>query len=206
MGDIMANKALVFVDFWNFQLSLNEVAGNHYRVDWKLLSPWLVHQSSMLIGHDLDYEGSTVYISCNPSSESDKKLYHFAINVLDRFPGVGVTLVERKTRNPPTCNHCHNQIVDCPHCGQRIERTIEKGVDTAIVTDMFRLSWESAMDVGVLVSSDRDFVPMVQTLSRKGIKVVNGHFPPRGMHLARTCWASIDISTGLADLAREPRS
>jgi uncharacterized LabA/DUF88 family protein len=52
-------------------------------------------------------------------------------------------------------------IENCPHCGEKIERTIEKGVDTAIVTDIFRLAWEESLDVGVLVSSDRDFIPMV---------------------------------------------
>ena len=47
--------------------------------------------------------------------------------------------------------------------------TEEKGVDTAIATDMMRLAWDSNYDVAVLVSSDRDFIPVVQSLETKGI-------------------------------------
>ena len=81
-------------------------------------------------------------------------------------------------------------------------RTVEKGIDTAIVTDMISLAWEEAWDVAILVSSDRDFIPVVDFLTSKGRRVINAHFPPQGMHLARTCWASIDFGLLLADLSR----
>lgn len=200
----MTLKTRIFIDFWNFQLSLNNSTSNKYRLYWKSIPPWLVSQAESQIGQKLTFEGTTVYISFNPNTQSGKKLRDFAINVLDRFPGISVILVERKPRNPPVCPHCHNEIVDCPHCNGKIERTIEKGVDTAIVTDMFRLAWEKSLDVAVLVSSDRDFIPTVQTLSSKGYKVINAHFPPQGMQLARTCWSSIDIRQGVKVLERKP--
>jgi uncharacterized LabA/DUF88 family protein len=84
-----------------------------------------------------------------------------------------------------------------------MNRTVEKGVDTAIVTDIFKLLWENALEVIVLVSSDRDYIPAVQMLSSKGYRVINAHLPPRGMHLARTCWASIDLKAGLHQLERK---
>jgi uncharacterized LabA/DUF88 family protein len=79
---------------------------------------------------------------------------------------------------------------------------IEKGVDTAMVTDLFSQAWESAWDVAVLISSDRDFIPAVEMLSRKGYRVINAHFPPIGMDLAKSCWASIDLSKALPHIAR----
>ena len=36
---------------------------------------------------------------------------------------------------------------------------MEKGVDTAIITDLLTLAWEGAYDVAILVSSDADLVP-----------------------------------------------
>ena len=81
-------------------------------------------------------------------------------------------------------------------------RTIEKGVDTAIVTDMMKMAWDGALEVAILVSSDRDFIPTVDMLSMKGYKVINAHFPPQGMHLATVCWASIDLKNGLAEFKR----
>ena len=92
----MALKARIFIDFWNFQLSLNEATNSNYRLDWKALSPWLISEAQVQIGQALLFEGTTVYISFNPTTDSGKKLRDFATNVLDRFPGVSVTLVERK--------------------------------------------------------------------------------------------------------------
>ncbi len=199
----MSLKTRIFIDFWNFQLSLINATSNKYRLDWKSISPWLVSQAESQIGQTLTFEGTIVYISFNPNTQSGKRLRDFAMNVLDRFPGTSVILVERKPRNPPVCPRCHNEIIKCPHCGGKIERSIEKGVDTAIVTDMFRLAWENSLDVAVLVSSDRDFIPTVQTFSSKGYKVINAHFPPQGMQLARTCWSSIDIRQGVKVLERK---
>lgn len=71
--------------------------------------------------------------------------------------------------------------------------TEEKGVDTRIVTDMIRLAWADGYDAAVLVSSDRDFVPVAEFLQTKGIKVVRGAFPPYGGDLSQQCWANFDI-------------
>jgi uncharacterized LabA/DUF88 family protein len=70
------------------------------------------------------------------------------------------------------------------------------------VTDMISLAWERAWEVAILVSSDRDHIPAVEFLTNKGLRVINAHFPPAGMQLARKCWASIDLSPHLAALSR----
>ena len=80
--------------------------------------------------------------------------------------------------------------------------TTEKGIDTAIVTDLLTLAWEGGWQVAVLVSADRDFIPAVEMLANKGYRVINAHFPPKGMDLARACWASIDLRTCLQELSR----
>ena len=58
---------------------------------------------------------------------------------------------------------------------------------------MIRLAWEDAYDIAVLVSSDSDFVPVVEFLDLRGKKVVQAEFPPVGSHLAKACWASFDL-------------
>ena len=80
--------------------------------------------------------------------------------------------------------------------------TVEKGIDTAIVTDMISLAWENAWDIAILVSSDRDLIPPVEFLTTRGRKVINAYFPPTGAHLARTCWASINLQPLLKELKR----
>ena len=71
--------------------------------------------------------------------------------------------------------------------------TEEKGVDVRMATDMVSLAWADNYDIAVLVSSDKDFVPVAEFLQTKGIKVIPGAFPPKGAQLTRKCWGSVNI-------------
>lgn len=199
MGD---PNVRIFVDFWNFQLALKDFSGPEYRLDWSKLAGWLTGEASTLTQQVLRCDGLNVYLSCNPRSDKDKKLMNWATNVLDRFPGVKVVVKERKAKAPPVCPNCHGMVRVCPHCSESMAGTVEKGIDTAIVTDLLTLAWEGAWQVAVLVSADRDFVPAVELLSTKGYRVVNACFPPRGMDLARSCWGSIDLRKAVGVLGR----
>ncbi len=77
-------------------------------------------------------------------------------------------------------------------CGH--EGTEEKGVDVRMATDMISLARADNYHIAVLVSSDKDFVPVFEFLQRKGIKVIHGAFPPKGAQLTRECWGSIPIA------------
>jgi len=193
--------ARVFIDFWNLQLNIIHHMGSRYRMDWKGISPVLIGEAEQVIGQQLSFDGTHVYASYDPRSPNDKKLRAW-LNTLDHFPGIGVTVKERKTKTPPRCPSCHRAVDLCPHCGARMIGTVEKGIDTAIATDMISLAWEGAWDVAVLVSSDRDFIPVVTFLSGKGKRVLNAHFPPQGADLAKTSWAGIDIALLLPGLQR----
>lgn len=83
--------------------------------------------------------------------------------------------------------------MECPNCGKDMRGSEEKGVDTRIATAMISLAWADNYDVAVLVSSDRDFIPVVEFLETKGIKVVHGGFPPQGSGLSQRCWGAIAI-------------
>lgn len=193
----------IFIDFWNFQLSTNKHAHDrNYRLDWKKLSPFLISETEQLLGGSLQFSGTNVYLSYNSRTKSGKGLLGWAKNTLALFPGISVVDKERSPRHPPTCPHCHKRVTNCPHCGGQMVGTIEKGIDTAIVTDMMRLAWDGILDVAILASSDRDFIPAVQCLQAKNVRVVNVLFPPLGMDLANTCWASLDMRPHLATLAR----
>lgn len=100
------------------------------------------------------------------------------------------------------CRACGQTFGACPDCGAPLVRSREKGVDTAIVTDMLSLAWESAFDIAILVSSDADMVPCVERLQEKGFKVINAAWPRLGYDLAKVCWASFDIHSLAAGLVR----
>ena len=196
-------QAWVFIDFWNFQLSIKQRAIDpNYRLDWERLSPFLISEAEKKVSAPLEFNGTNVYLSYDPKKKTDRGLLGWANNTLARFPGVDVIIKKRQIRRAPSCPNCHKTVANCNHCGGQMDGTIEKGIDTAIVTDMMRLAWDGNLDVAILASSDRDFVPVVKCLQSRNLRVVNILFPPLGADLAKTCWASIDMLSHLPDLSR----
>ena len=206
-------RVRAFVDFWNFQIALRRwceatgTSSSAFNLDWRALGPWLARTAGALAvapaqSGRLVYDGLHVYMSHDPNGPNDRKLKAWAMNTLQRFPGVQITLKDRKPKSPPQCPACHQPVTVCPHCAGNMRGTVEKGIDTAIVTDMIKLAWDRAYEVAVLVSGDRDFVPAVSLLAARGIKTVHAGFAPEGAELAGNCWASLDLRQGLRGLAR----
>ena len=189
------HRVHVFVDFWNFDLSITRVE-DRFRADYKALGPALVKAAGQLIdaSAQFEYAGMNVYMSSDESSEAEAGLRKWATNILDRLPGVHVSMVPRvRKKTGPKCPSCRGLVHSCPACGNDMRGTEEKGVDVRIATDMIMLAWVDAYDVAILVSADSDFVPVAQFLQTKGKKIVHGQFPPGGANLSQKCWGSIDV-------------
>lgn len=185
----------IFVDFWNFSLAFKEIEQG-FLPDWKALPHAIIRETIAVVAPEnrAIYQGMNVYGSYDDRGERDASLRRWATTVLDRFPGIKVSFVPRqKKRTGPRCPTCFAVVDVCTACGSDMRGMEEKGVDTRIVTDMISLAWEGAYDVAVLVSADRDFVPVVEFLQTKGIKVVHAAFPPKGAVLSQKCWAMIDL-------------
>ena len=197
-------RVMVFVDFWNFQLSVNNL-DPEFKVDWQRLGPVIAREAMSVVGADtpMSYQGMNVYGSYDPSGKKDENLRRWASNTLNRFPGVQVTMIPRqRKRKGPVCPSCRTEMSQCQACGSDIRGTEEKGVDTRIATDMIKLAWVDNYDVAVLVSSDRDFVPVVEFLSTRGIKTIHGAFPPGGSMLTQHCWGNLRIPEMMERLRR----
>jgi hypothetical protein len=195
----------IFVDYWNFQLQWNNRTGHaaDKRCDWPKLPTALVaaaQTNAPQLG-TLTIDDTRIYASCDPSR--DAKLRVWLDTFLDRLPGFRVFVRGRKARlRPVHCRVCDKETAKCPHCQTPFERSIEKGVDSAIITDMFSLAWEKAYDVALLVSSDADLVPAVEKIQDRGLKVVNGTWSQHGHALAKACWASFPIDQILGQIIR----
>ena len=190
-------RVRVFVDYQNFTLSLRRVEPN-FRIDMRPLGPCLAQDALRVVDPNAlaQYQGMNVYSSYDPNTQAGSNHRNWFENTLSSFPGVYGTIVERQRKQGwPMCpsSSCHVEIKVCPSCGGDTRGTEEKGVDTRIVTDMISLAWVGNYDIAVLVSSDRDFIPVVEFLQTRGIKVVHGAFPPQARALTNRCWGNIVI-------------
>lgn len=205
----MAYRVRLFIDFWNYQLQWNEYSPADAQCDWPRLPARFVAQAQAAISNAgiadaLQLEETRVYASYNPDRAEDTKLKGWLSNFLDRQASFRVFTAERKDKPARIhCRACHADMEVCPTCARPLVRSREKGVDTAIVTDLLSLAWEGAFDVAVLVSSDADMIPCVERVQEKGFKVINATWPVRGQDLAKACWASFSIMSVVGDLARD---
>jgi len=198
-------RVRVFIDFWNFTLSVRQ-ADSKFLIDWGAVGPLLSTEAGLLVDKSsvAMFEGMHVYGSFDPAKANDAKLRNWFRNTLDKMPGVKVTLLERQQKKGyPKCPHCQVEATHCQKCNGDLRGTEEKGVDTRIVTDMISLAWANAYDVAVLVSSDRDFVPVAEFLQTKGIKVIHGALPPLGSHLSQASWANLRIPNLMKSFRRK---
>lgn len=185
----------VFVDFWNYTLSMREV-DPAFRTDWSKLGPALSRATATVVGSERtpEHQGLNFYGSYDPSSDQDRKLHRWATKVVASFPGNRVVMSPRPRKlSPPGCPACREPLANCPACGADMRGTEEKGVDVRMATDMISLAWSDNYDVAVLVSSDRDFIPVAEFLGDRGLKVIHGAIPPKGAHLSTASWGSIDL-------------
>ena len=75
-------------------------------------------------------------------------------------------------------------------------------VDSRIVTDMLSLAWDGSYDVALLITSDADMVPAVESLQRHNFKVINATWKGHGHELAKVSWASFELDGELDKLKR----
>ena len=52
----------------------------------------------------------------------------------------------------------------------------EKGVDIAMAVDALQVGLDGKLDIAILVTGDGDFVPLVRTLNKQGIRVLAAFF------------------------------
>ena len=195
MTSITEQRVRVFVDYQNFTLSLRRTESG-FRIDMQPLGVCLARQASHEVDPDasMQYQGMNVYSSYDPDTSAGSTHRNWFENTLSGFSGVYGTIVQRQhTQAGPTCPACHNVISECPSCRGDMRGAEEKGVDTRIATDMISLAWVGNYDIAVLVSSDRDLIPVVEFLQTHGIKVVHGTFPPLARTITGKCWGSIAI-------------
>jgi uncharacterized LabA/DUF88 family protein len=168
----------------------------------------LVKEAVRLVeqGASGEYQGMNVYGSYDVRNPKDESLKKWMTQTLDKFPGVSVSLATRqKKATGPKCPVCYEITEKCHSCGGDMRGTEEKGVDVRIATDMVRLAWADNYEIAVLVSSDRDFIPVAEFLETKGIKVIHGAFPPKGSELTQKCWGSISLPDVRASFERAPK-
>lgn len=199
------DRVRIFIDFWNFQLGWNEfhrAAGREpkdARIPWDEALPRTLVERANPKGL---YVGTHVYASIDPQSGADKRLNRF-LHAMDGFPGYSVTVKERRPASAVKCTNekCRERIAACPVCKEPLRRTVEKGIDTALLTDLIRSAFDNTFDQAILVTEDSDFIPAVKFIQERWTKqIVHAFFRGKSDELRNACWKHIFIDDNMTTL------
>lgn len=196
----------LFVDYWNFTNTLKAEAqfrGGTASVDWPEFNGWLVEQASRLL--DVDYvEFARVHFftAYNPGTRRGRGQKAFFQALRQREKHSVWMNAQRQRRNPPNCPSCREEFGECPNCGADMRGYEEKGVDVALAVRMMRELHEGRLDTAILISADRDFIPLIEEIRRYRVTVLYAGFPSGGSAVRDRCDEAIDLSGALQYLMK----
>ncbi len=187
-------RVISFVDFWNYELTMKELDPN-FLTNWFQLPSVIQKAVSQLFQQQVVSLERFFVFGSYDSTPSDTRLVNWANNVLSKIPSVAPLFFQRQKRlsGPKCTGKDHHEIKECPICHASMLGTQEKGIDTRIVTEMLDAAFCNRCDAIVLISADKDFVPAVEKLLNRNIKVIHAYFPNHGNELSAKSWASFDL-------------
>jgi uncharacterized LabA/DUF88 family protein len=173
VGFHMIDRVMVFMDgenlfhgCKNYEKMCNERDGTDvkYNVDHILLRDKLVGKRKLIRAY---YYGSL-------PNDDEKREGQIRFHHKLEFEGFKTTIIPLKKRKYYfKCDRCGNE--------QQIEKSIEKGVDIALVTDLITFGVNKIYDTAIIVSGDFDYHKAIEEVQRNGAKVEIAYFDDGGI-------------------------
>jgi hypothetical protein len=175
-------QARVFVDFWNFHLSVRAMSRLPLRVNWQMFGLRAVQTlSPLMLGNSPRCEGTHIYGSYSTSEQWQAQLAKEMVEKHALIPGV-FPIFEKREKQA--------SIRNCGSCGEPITLNAELGIDVRLAIDVVKFSHFNQDEVILLATNDSDFIPLVEYLTSLGRKVVHLHPKNANTKLSRVCWAN----------------
>ena len=191
-------NAKLYVDFWNFQLRWNqEMQGLEPspRIAWEKVPDVLCSKLPSAMGASVEYtyRGIHIYASVDPRKGSrDERLKRY-LHYLGQQTGFQIQVRDRKAKKD-----------SCPHCGQDIDRMVEKGVDASIVTALYEGALNDSYDIALLLSNDTDHIPAIRTVQdRLNKQIVHVGFRRGGNEVRSATWSHILLDGDAAERLKQ---
>lgn len=95
----------------------------------------------------------------------------------------------------------------CTKCHNKDMRTVQKGVDVSLATDILRHAWQNSCDICIVVSGDEDYKDAIECAKERGVKVWVASFKNSlSADLRRSADKVIFLDDLFNEIKREPTS
>jgi uncharacterized LabA/DUF88 family protein len=177
----------IFVDFWNVVVNARNISKNiDVDVRWDRLVDQVVAETSS--GHSDETAGELAgcYIFGSYSKSSPKEKT-FVEHTLDEFGGKQGLYFEFKERIKKETSDL------CNKCGAAIDKTSESGVDVLLTVEMVKHAAMREHDYLALISSDRDYIPLLEYLKDQGQRVLHAATDTPNREMRSLTWKQVAL-------------
>ncbi len=121
--------------------------------------------------------------------------------MMRKLPGYHVNISRRVIER----NQDGSPVVMTSKSGMQYIKSGEKAVDSKVIADMTAGAMNGAYDVAVLLGSDTDFLPVIETIQKGyGKPVIHVGFERGGHQVRAGCWSHVVLDRRLVKELREP--
>lgn len=182
-----SRRLKIFVDFWNVVISARQQTKKfEIEVKWNVLADQMVSETRQ------DYHDETpgTLAGCyifGSYSRSDPKQNEFIDRTLDGYgslPGLFFSFSERVKKETS---------LKCSKCGHLNSQIAESGVDVILTVEMIKHAAMREHEYLALISSDRDFIPLLSYLKDQGQRVLHGATEEPNREMRSLTWKQIDL-------------
>lgn len=194
-------RVKIFIDFWNVVINARQQTSFPIDIHWDRIAEQLVGETWGGHGDETtgDLAGCYIFGSYTKSNPTENA---FVNDTLDRYgpkPGLYFDFGERVTKQASG---------QCKSCGAPVSRSSELGVDVLLAVEMIKHASMHDHQFLALVSSDRDYLPLLSYLKDRGERVL--HVAPGAAHrdMRSLTWKQIDLTDryfGLCSVAHDDR-
>jgi uncharacterized LabA/DUF88 family protein len=177
----------LFVDFWNVVINARSQCKKYdVHVHWDKLVDHLVAQTRQGYHDKTTGELAGCYIF-GSRSQSNPQESNFVKQTLDLYgskSGLFFTFAERVPKQTATM---------CSKCGEQVRMNSESGIDVMLAVEMIKHAGMREHEYLALVSSDRDFIPLLSFLGDQGQRVLHVAAGAPDREMRSITWEQVNL-------------
>lgn len=177
----------LFVDFWNVVITArNQCKNFDVHVHWDKLVDHLIHQTKQGY-HDktnAELAGCYIFGSKSQSNPQESKFVKETLDLYGSKSGLFFNFAERVLKQT---------AVMCSECGEPVKTNSESGIDVMLAVEMIKHATMREHEYLALVSSDRDFIPLLSFLRDQGQRVLHVAAGAPDREMRSITWAQVEL-------------
>lgn len=188
-------RVKVFVDFWNVVINARSQTSSDLPIDvrWQKLTEAVINQATSVQKADSILSGCYIFGSNSQSNGKELKFKNETLDTYGSLDGLYFDFRERVSKE--TTQKCGN-------CGAPMVRSSESGIDILLTVEMIKHANMGDHDYLALVSSDRDFLPLLQYLKDQGQRVLHISPGPPHRDMRTASWKQVGLKDHFVNMTK----